>query len=151
MRIDEHPAVDLAVVTIPDGRAAGRLAHRFAHVISRDWTEAVHPMAVNTSTSLLRVLLVHGRRYRLELRYESWVMLTSQPVTARPDLRPIAARLSELEPSGATWRADPPGALTPFLQLDDGAESGLEPARLVQILVDELADAPPAWDPFDLG
>ncbi|MFT3855737.1 MAG: hypothetical protein QM733_23875 [Ilumatobacteraceae bacterium] len=149
VHIEEHPGVDLAVVTIPERRSAGALAHRFAHVVGRDWTEIVHPMAVNTSTAMLRVLLVHGRRYRLELRYETWVMLTSRPVMPRPDLRPVAARLTELEPSGAVWHADPPGALTPFLQLTDGAESGLDPPALVSTLVDLLAAAPPAWDPFE--
>jgi len=149
VRIDEQPGVDLAVVTIPEGRAAGALAHRFAHLVSRDWTEIVHPMAVNTSTSMLRILLVHGRRYRLELRYEKWVMLTSRVVLPRPDLRPVAERLTELEPAGATWHADPPGALTPFLQLDDGAESGLDAADVVAELARLLAAAPPAWNPFD--
>jgi hypothetical protein len=78
-------------------------------------------------------------------------MLTSRPVVPRPDLRPIAERLTELEPAGATWQADPPGALTPFLQLADGAESGLDQARLTTELVELLAAAPPAWDPFDGG
>ena len=67
----------------------------------------------------------------------------------RPDLRPIAAHLTELEPSGATWHADPPGALTPFLRLADGAESGLDPAAVVSTLVHLLAAAHPAWDPFE--
>jgi hypothetical protein len=151
VRIDEVPAVDLAVVTLAGDCAAGPLAHRFAHITGREWTEAVHPMAVNTSTPMLRVLLAHGRRYRLELRYETWVMLTSRRVAPRPDLRPIAERLTELEPAGARWQADPPGALTPFLQLADGAESGLDQARLTTELVELLAAAPPAWDPFDGG
>lgn len=149
VRIDEMPAVDLAVVTVPEGRSRGALAHRFAHLIGREWTEAVHPMAVNTSTDLLRVLLVHGRRYRLELRYETWVMLTSRRVQPRPDLRPMADRLTELEPGGAVWRADPPGALTPFLQLDGDAESGIDAPLLVTTLVELLDAAAPAWDPFE--
>src|SRR6185312_5824130 len=68
--IEEVPEVDLAVVTIPEGVGGSPLAHRFAHLVGREWTEAVHPMAVNDATTMLRVLLVHGRRYRLELRYE---------------------------------------------------------------------------------
>ncbi len=149
--IDEVPAVDLAIVTVPEGWAPDPLSHRFAHVVGRTWTEAVHPMAINSSTKMLRVLLIHGRRYRLELRYESWVMLVSRPVMPRPDLRPIAARLTELEPSGATWRADGPGALTPFLGLDGDDESGLDPATVKRELVALLAEAPAAWDPFAAG
>ncbi len=89
--IEEVPSVDLAVVTIPEGLDAAPLAHRFAHIVGRDWTEIVHPMAINNATSMLRILLVHGRRYRLELRYETWVMLTSRRVMPRlgsaPDRR----------------------------------------------------------------
>ncbi len=145
--IEEVPSVDLAVVTIPEGLDADPLAHRFAHIVGRDWTEIVHPMAINNATSMLRILLVHGRRYRLELRYETWVMLTSRRVMPRPDLRPIAGRLTELDT--AAWIGDGPGGLTPFLRLDGDAESGLDPATLRSTLVALLAAAPPAWDPFD--
>jgi len=145
--IEEVPSVDLAVVTIPEGLDADPLAHRFAHIVGRDWTEIVHPMAINNATSMLRILLVHGRRYRLELRYETWVMLTSRRVMPRPDLRPIAGRLTESDT--AAWIGDGPGGLTPFLRLDGDAESGLDPATLRSTLVTLLAAAPPAWDPFD--
>jgi hypothetical protein len=111
------------------------------------WSEAVHPLAINNATTCLRVLLVHGRRYRLELRYESWVMLTSRTVLPRPDLRVLASRLADLEPEGATWKADPPGSLTPHLQPVD-AESGIDPLVLVAEVQRFLAEAPPAWDPF---
>jgi hypothetical protein len=142
VRIEERPDVDLAVVTVPPDWA-GRITTRF----TQQWTEAVHPVAVNNSTDMLRVLLVQGHRYRLELRYESWVMLTSRPVAPRPDLRDLAARLDALEPAGARWKAAPPGALTPHLELVDPS-SGLAPARFVEEVAAFLATAPPAWDPF---
>ncbi len=145
--LTERADVDLATVTIPDGPNSGR-AHRFAHQYADDWTNAVHPMAINNATSMLRVLLVNGRRYRLELRYESWVMLTSRPVAPRPDLRVLAERLDHLEPATARWTADPPTALTPFLRLVDDAESGLSPDTVGREVVSFLAVAPPAWDPF---
>jgi hypothetical protein len=100
---------------------------------------------------MLRVLLVQGRRYRLELRYETWVMLTSRRVAPRPDLRPLAAHLSELEPRGAVWHADPPGSLTPYLQLADDAESGLAADVVRTELTAFLATAAPAWDPFTMA
>jgi len=141
--IEEVPEVDLAIVTVPDDWSA-RATHRF----TQQWTEAVHPMAVNRATERLRILLVHGHRYRLELRYESWVMFVSRAVLPRPDLAPLAAALTTLEPAGATWEADPPGALTPQLRIAAGGESAL-PGEQVRRRVERfLADAPAAWDPF---
>jgi hypothetical protein len=105
-------------------------------------------MAVNNATERLRILLVHGHRYRLELRYETWVMFVSRPVLARPELTPLAAELSELESHGARWEADPPGALTPQLRVAGGAESDLSPTVMRQRVEAFLATAPGAWDPF---
>ena len=139
----ERPAVDLAVVEVPDVWAQ-RSAHRFTEA----WTEAVHPMAVNNSTDCLRIALIQGHRYRLELRYESWVMLTTRAVLARPDLAVLADELSALEPAGARWRGDQPGALTPKLSLVDDAQSGLSPDTFVARCERFLATSPPAWDPF---
>ena len=96
IQIEEQPALDLAVVTVPTAWG-DRAATRFT--ITR--SEAVHPSAVNQSTSCLRVLVVHGGSYRLELRYETWVMFRSRPVLPRPDLRLLAARLDEREPGPA--------------------------------------------------
>jgi hypothetical protein len=143
VRIDEHAAVDLAVVTVPE-EWSSRATHRFTQA----WTEAVHPMAVNNATDRLRILLVHGRRYRLELRYESWVMFMSHPVLARPDLRPLATELTAAEPKGACWEADPPGALTPQLRIADGGDSGLTRDQVTATIDRFLATAPGAWDPF---
>lgn len=53
----------------------------------------------------------------------------------------------ELEPGGATWTADPPGALAPVLQLTDG-ESRLAPEVFRTHVEAFLAAAPPAWDPY---
>jgi hypothetical protein len=143
VRIAENPALDLAVVTVPEQWSA-RATHRF----TQEWTEAVHPMAVNNATERLRILLVHGRRYRLELRYETWVMFVSRPVLPRPDLRPLAVALSAAEPGGAAWEANPPSALTPQLQLTAGAESALAPEQVRTMIERFLATAAGAWDPF---
>jgi hypothetical protein len=143
VRIDERAAIDLAVVTVPDDWAA-KATHRF----TQTWTEAVHPMAVDNATERLRILLVQGHRYRLELRYETWVMFVSRPVTPRPDLRALATALTAQETAGAQWKADAPGALTPQLRLIDNAESSIAPEIFVATVERYLADAPPAWDPF---
>ncbi len=140
--VDERPDIDLAVVNVPESWAA-RTTTRFA--ISR--SEALHPAAVNAVTDRLRIATVQGERYRLECRYESWVMFTSRPVMGRPDLRPLAARLQETEIGTASWHADAPGALTPALTVTAGA-SAIEPARFVADVVASLAGAPSAWDPM---
>jgi hypothetical protein len=140
--ITEHPHVDLAVVHVSDDWAA-RQGHRFA----MPWTGAVHPMAVNRATSCLRVLTLHGRRARLECRYETWVQLVSRPVMPRPDLRVLAGILDDAE-DDERWHADPPAALTPALSLRDGTETSLTPHRLVGEIVTWLAGAPGAWDPW---
>jgi hypothetical protein len=141
--IDERPDLDLAVVTVPEHWAA-RAAHRF----TQRWTETVHPMAVDNATERSRVLLLQGRSYRLELRYETWVMFVSRPVAPRPDLRDLARHLDELETGGARWEAEPPGALTPKLSIVGGPESSLDPGRARLEVEQFLATAPAAWDPF---
>lgn len=137
--ITEYPDVDLAVVEVPDGWRT-QATHRF----TRGETAAVHPMAVNNSTSRLRVAVVHGGNYHLELRYESWVMLTSRAVLPRPDLRLLATELSDEDT--VAWQADSPGALTPRLQSE--AASSLSPTAFVDRVRQFLATARSAWDPF---
>ncbi len=140
VRIVEHPALDLAIVTVPDDWTDA-VTTRFT--ISR--SEAVHPAAVNQATDCFRVALLHGHRYRVEMRYESWVMYRSRPVLSRPDLRDLAARLDDLDP-GAVWSADRPGALTPILRSE--RDSTISPEQFVAELQRFLATAPPAWDPY---
>jgi hypothetical protein len=143
VRIDENEALDLAVVTVPEQWSA-RATHRF----TQEWTEAVHPMAVNNATERLRILLVQGHRYRLELRYETWVMLVSHTVLARPDLRPLAAALDSAEPGATEWEADPPSALAPQLRITGGGASDLSPELVITAVERFLTTAPAAWDPF---
>jgi hypothetical protein len=141
--IDEFPELDLAVVTVPESWTE-RAAHRF----TMDWTAAVHPFAINNATDRFRILLVHGRRYRLECRYETWVQFVSRPVLPRPDLRGLAVALNEHE-AVPTWTADSPGALTPMLRRSDDTDSSIAPEQLVADVKAWLAAAPPAWDPFN--
>jgi hypothetical protein len=141
--IEEVPELDLAIVTVPDDWSA-RATHRF----TQEWSEAVHPMAVNRATERLRILLVHDDRFRLELRYESWVMFVSRRVLPRPNLAPLAESLTALEPGGAAWEADPPGALTPQLRLRAGGATELTREQVRARIERFLASAPGAWDPF---
>ena len=139
VRLEERP--EIAVFTIDDRPALP--SSRFTVATA----EPLHPMAMYRSTDRLLVAVVAGRRYRLESRYETWVMLTSRVVTPRRDLRGLAAELTSLEPRGAHWRADAPDALTPFLQLEPGVESDLEPEQWLTVVERYLRTAPAAWDP----
>ncbi len=140
VRIDEHPDLDLAIVTVPEDWSES-VTTRFT--ISRN--EAVHPAAVNQSTSCFRVALLRGHQYRVEMRYESWVMYRSRAVLPRPDLRDLATQLDDID-AEAVWSADRPGALTPILRSE--RDSSITPEQFVGTLRRFLATAPAAWDPY---
>jgi len=145
VRVDEHPEVDLAVVTLPaSGRWAG---HRFA---GRRFG-GIHPMALHAATdrSVLLVLDPAEGRHHLTCRYEGWVQLRSRPIRPRVDLAPLAEHLSAED--GATWWSSAPSDLTPELATDpEGTGSSLDPRRLTAEVVRHLTEAPPAWDPYEV-
>lgn len=138
--IREHPDLDLAVATAADRWARAR-GHRFGG----NEFEGVHPMALNNATSAVRLLFVHGRRYRYTDRYETWVQYVSRELPARRDLRPLAEQLTAAESGTVEWTADAPGALTPSLGHD--GESSLAPDTVIAALSEYLATAPAAWHP----
>ena len=140
--IEELPALDLAVVTIPADLDLRRV-HRF----TQRRTEAIHPMAVHNATDCFRVLVVQGRRFRFHDRYESWVQYVSRKPLPRVDLAPLAKRLSELERHGR-WQADGVDAITPVMQLVGGDETGIDITTFRAELERHLAEAPPAWNPY---
>ena len=145
VRIDEHPDVDLAVVTLPaSGRSAG---HRFTH----QRFGGIHPIALHSATerSVVLVLDPTDGRHHLTCRYEGWVQFRSRPIRPRVDLAPLADELTAAEPGAARWEAGAPGDLTPELApAGDGPGSSLDPDQLSRTVVDFLAAAPPAWDPY---
>ena len=139
--IAERPDVDLAVVDVPvDAPDAG--GHRFGG----DWVAGLHPMAVHNATERLVVATVRGRRYDVELRYESWVQLRSRPLRLRRDLAPLAARLQDEERGDAVGRRRRSAASSRASSSGDG-DSSIDRDRFLALLVDHLATAPPAWDP----
>lgn len=80
-----------------------------------------HRMTLNTLAGAFRVLHVEqgadGPRFRFHDRTESWFELVTLQPLPRRDLRPLAARLADLEPAhdGASWNADPPSEPIPEL------------------------------------
>jgi hypothetical protein len=106
-------------------------------------------MAIHNRTSLLRVAQVHGSRLSLTYRYETWVRLRSRTPMPRVDLRPLAERLTALEPAGVVWATDPVDALTPRLAPVGDGHSHLDPARSVDEVRRHLATATSIWSPYD--
>ena len=144
--IDEIDALDVAVVTVPASWTV-RLAHRFTVL----GAQAVHPSAINNSTDRFRVLYVHGARFELQYRYETWVRYLTRRPPGRVDLTPLAEELSELEPGAAQWVFDGVGAIAPALHLigaGPGAPSAIAPAQFRARVLDALATGPVTWDPY---
>lgn len=105
-------------------------------------------MAIHNATACLRLLFVHGRRYRHVDRYETWVQLRSRAVRPRVDMAPLAERFADAERGDATWHADPVSTMTPVLAHD--GESSLDATEVVDLVVDHLRAAPPGWDPYSV-
>ena len=141
--LDEVPEIDLAVVTVPEGWTE-RQVHRF----TQQRSQAVHPMAVHNATDRFRVLLVEGRHYELQFRYESWVQYVSRRPLPRVDLAPLAKDLTADE-AGGHWIFDGADVIAPSLHLDGASESSIAPEAFQDRLAEFLRDAPPAWDPYD--
>lgn len=97
-----------------------------------------HRMTLNTLAAAYRVLhaiVDNGERYfRYHDRTESWFDLVTITAPPRRDLRPLAARLSELEPEhgGASWQADDP--MTPIAELYFGVPSDQEYGEITREL-----------------
>jgi hypothetical protein len=141
--LDEVPESDLAVVTVPEAWMT-RQVHRF----TQPRKQAVHPMAVHNATERFRVLLVEGRKYELQFRYESWVQYVSRRPLPRVDLAPLAKSLTADEASGH-WVFDGVGAIAPSLHLNGASDSSIAPETFRDRVEEFLRDAPGAWDPYD--
>lgn len=142
--IEEMPAHDLAVVRVDSGHD---------HVPRAVWGSApLHPAAVHSATTLLRVATVAGDRLEFHFRYESWVRLAGRRPRPRVDLERLAQLLTAAEETTGRWAFDGAGSITGSLHLvGEGAVSTIEPERFVELVAAELAlldDGPPAWDPY---
>lgn len=97
-----------------------------------------HRMTLNTLAGAYRVLHAMGdggeTLYRYHDRTESWFDMVTLCAPPRRDLRPLAAKLAELEPAhdGASWQADPP--TTPIPELYFGVPSEQEYGEITREL-----------------
>lgn len=142
--IEEAPDLDLAVVTLPE-----RWPERHVHRFTQARHTSCHPMAIHTATHRFRILLMQGRRYELQYRYESWVQYQSARPKPRVDLAPLARELSTLEDGDGRWSFDGVQAITPRLRLEGSGASRIPPEELRRRVEEFLKTAPPAWDPYD--
>lgn len=141
-QLREVPQLDAAVVTAEPEALPAAAAWRGA---------PLHPAAVHSRTDRLRVVTAVGPVLEARFRYETWVRLPVRPAQLRVDLSPLAARLSDVDPSGARWVFDGAGAITPALHPVGPRSSGLDPNRFVEQVLEALAAAaaqPPVWDPY---
>ena len=127
IRIEPVREIDLAVVLIPEG-------------------EKCHPMALHNATPCFRTLTMAGTAYEFKYRYETWVQYVSSPVIPRVDLAPLAERFSQQE--GTRWTFDGVDAIVPALY-PEANHSVIAPDNLRRQIVEFLATAPAAWNPFD--
>lgn len=153
IRIEEVPALGLAIVTLPADAVLTRV-HRFAQVRQLEY----HPMAIHNATNCLRVLYMKDGSYELEYRYESWVQYMSRRPLPRVDLTPLAQRLTQEESSlpgtgvPGAWVFDGVSALTPRLRLANAdSSSRIPPGAFRHRLEEFLATAPAAWSPYAPG
>lgn len=133
VRIEEVTEVDLAVVT---RTAAGA---------------PLDEVALHSATPVSRMVVFDDGRCELHLRYEGWVRYVSRSVPLRPDLAPLAAQLSAVEPSGIAWQADGIGSLVTRMAPGNDGWTDLDPTVVLRTVVEYLKRAPAAWDPFRRG
>ena len=141
--IEERPELDLAVVRVDPARGA---------MAEAGWKHApLHPAAVHSATTCLRVATLTGPRAELRFRYESWVRLAGRRARPRVDLSGVADELTAEEGGGRRWVFDGAGALTPALHRPGGEGEGtVGPDRFLEVLcraLPRLDAGPAAWDP----
>lgn len=145
VEIAEHSDLDLAVVS----RTAAGLSG--ARVLGVSGGLPVHPGVVHSVTKASRILAFDMQWCELYLRYEGWVRTVSRRVPLRPDLAPLAERLSAEEPSGVAWAANGIGATVGRLRPGGDGRSELHPAVILGVVRTYLASAEPVWDPWRTG
>jgi hypothetical protein len=129
--IEEHPEIDLAVVTLPDEPEPAALDDE-ANLID------LHVSAVHNRTRMHRVLAMRGTRYQLRYRYETWVRYVSAPTMPRVDLTPLADELSAREATGA-WVFEGVDNITPNMRLEGADASSIAPDEFLKAVTSFLS------------
>jgi len=140
--IEEEPALDLAVVRLPDN-AAPRTAWRYL----RPEQAVVHPFTIHSATRATRIVRLQGRRIELQIRYESWLALPSRRPAPRVDLAPFCRWLNSHECSGR-WIWEDPLEMAPRLYRERNEPSSLSPEQFLRELRRRLLSLAPVWDAY---
>lgn len=140
--LSEEPGRDLAVLRPgPAGWPAGAA-----------WGgEPLHPAAVHSATTCMRVATVDTTSVQVRFRYETWVRLTHPPAFPRVDLGLLAGELDALDGGAGSdggsdggshgrWRFDGAGATVPRLRRDGPGPSSLDPEDVLARLRHHLDD-----------
>jgi hypothetical protein len=143
--IEEHPAIDLALVRLPTKLPAA-LVHRF----TQERQAECHPFAIHNRTNCSRILIVQGQHIEFQYRYESWVQFVSRRPPARIDLTELATELNQEEASGGKWTFDGVDRITPKLHLSGAQGTSIPPSFILTALERHLDSGIPAWDPYDV-
>jgi hypothetical protein len=142
--VEERPALDLAVVRLPEDLSAERV-HRFTQ---RRFAEC-HPFALHNRTACNRLVLIRGHQVEVQYRYESWVQMVSRRPALRVDLAALAVELNEREQSKGRWVFDGVDRITPRLYLEGSPATSISPDLILQRLEQHLRLGVPAWNPYD--
>jgi hypothetical protein len=140
--ITEDPALDLAVVRVPDDWQA-RAVHRF----TMTGEGAAHPYAVHNATDRFVVVTLGGPTPELRYRYETWVHLVSRRPRPRVDLAALAEELTAREAGGA-WTFDGVDGLSPALHRVRGADTSISDTEFLGRVTDTLRAAASTWSPY---
>jgi hypothetical protein len=142
--IEDIPQSDLAIVRVDTAHGGAAAAV---------WESApLHPAAVHSATTCLRIVTLAGPWREFHYRYESWVRLASHRPRPRVDLDRLAHDLTGAETADGRWVFDGAGSITGSLHLVGEAPSTIEPDRLLEAVrthLDTLDHGPPAWNPYD--
>lgn len=142
VEIEEHRDLDVAVVNVREAPGQERFS------VARRRVLHVHPFALHTATPMVRMIVLDGGQLVYYDRYETWVRYVSRDLPKRRDLAPLAASLGDLAPGGLVWEADGPSAIVAALTLENGGSIAASQERIVGAILEYLATAPVAWDPF---
>ena len=127
VQIEEIPELDLAIVRLPES-LSGHKVHRF----TQDRRASCHPMALHNVIRSFRILLMQGRNYEFQYRYESWVQYISKRPMPRVDLAPLAQQLSDMEAGNGRWEFDGVDEITPKLAVVNADESRIAPEEFLK-------------------
>ncbi|MGB9111407.1 MAG: DUF6687 family protein, partial [Acidimicrobiales bacterium] len=139
--IEEHRDLDVAVVRTHGVKGARRFP------VARRRVLRVHPFALHSATPMVRMVIVDRDQLIYYDRYETWVRYVSREVPKRRDLAPLVAELDELS-TDVVWEADGPGTIVAALSPREPFANRLSQETVIEQILEYLATAPVAWDPF---